>query len=53
MSANTTTVNKDIDKTHDRIGPTDPKLDREMREKLITARVYCTDNPAGNIKDIY
>jgi predicted metal-dependent peptidase len=39
MSANTTTINKDIDKTQDRIGPTDPKLDREMREKLITARV--------------
>jgi predicted metal-dependent peptidase len=39
MSAEQTTVNKDLGKFADLIGPTDPKVDREMREKLITARV--------------
>jgi predicted metal-dependent peptidase len=35
-----TTVNKnESDKFKDLCGPTDPKLDREIREKLITARV--------------
>ena len=36
----TTTANKkESDKFKDLCGPTDPKLDREIREKLITARV--------------
>lgn len=40
MSTNTSTVNKDDAKRFaDLIGPTDPKLDREVRELLITARV--------------
>jgi predicted metal-dependent peptidase len=40
MSTATTTANKkESDKYKDLIGPTDPKLDREIREKLITARV--------------
>jgi len=37
-TANTTTVSKK-DKYKDLLGPTDPKLDRDIREKLITARV--------------
>ena len=40
MSTVTTTQNKkEADKFKDLIGPMDPKLDREIREKLITARV--------------
>ena len=40
MSTATTTANKkESDKFKDLCGPTDPKLDRDMREKLITARV--------------
>ena len=39
MSSKNTTANQDIDKIANLIGETDPKLDREMREKLITARV--------------
>lgn len=39
MSAKQTTVNQDTDKIAGLIGETDPRLDREMREKLITARV--------------
>lgn len=39
MSAKQTTVNRAVDKTANLIGETDPRLDREMREKLITARV--------------
>jgi len=39
MSANQTTVNKDLATFANLIGPTDPKIDREIREKLITARV--------------
>ena len=40
MSQSNTTANtKENDKFKDLLGPTDPKLDREMREKLITARV--------------
>ena len=40
MSTTTTTANKkESDKFKDLCGPTDPKLDREIREKLITARV--------------
>lgn len=35
----TTADTKDKDKFKDLIGPTDPKLDREVREKLVTARV--------------
>ena len=36
----TTTANKkESDKFKDLLGPTDAKLDREIREKLITARV--------------
>ena len=35
----TTADTKDKDKFKDLIGPTDAKLDREVREKLITARV--------------
>jgi predicted metal-dependent peptidase len=39
-TAATTTANKkEADKFKDLCGPTDPKLDREVREKLITARV--------------
>jgi len=39
-TASTTTTNKDdAKKFANLLGPTDPKLDREMREKLITARV--------------
>ena len=39
MSTATTTVNKKDAKSKDYIGPTDPKLDALVREKLITARV--------------
>jgi len=39
MSTATTANKKESDKFKDLIGPTDPKLDREIREKLITARV--------------
>ena len=39
MSTATTTNKKESDKFKDLIGPTDPKLDRDIREKLITARV--------------
>jgi predicted metal-dependent peptidase len=39
MSTATTTVNKKDVKSKDYIGPTDPKLDAVIREKLITARV--------------
>jgi predicted metal-dependent peptidase len=39
MTAGTTTNKKEADKFKDLCGPMDPKLDREMREKLITARV--------------
>ena len=40
MSTATTTANKkESDKFKNLIGATDPKLDREIREKLITARV--------------
>ena len=40
MSADTTTNNnKESSKFKDLIGPMDPKLDREVREKLVTARV--------------
>ena len=40
MSTATTTANKkESDKFKDLCGPTDPKLDRDIREKLITARV--------------
>ena len=40
MSADiTTNNNKESSKFKDLIGPMDPKLDREIREKLITARV--------------
>ena len=40
MSTAATTQNKkEADKFKDLIGPMDPKLDREVREKLITARV--------------
>jgi predicted metal-dependent peptidase len=35
----TTADSKDKDKFKNLIGPTDPKLDRDVREKLITARV--------------
>jgi predicted metal-dependent peptidase len=38
-AATTTTNKKEADKFKDLCGPTDPKLDREVREKLITARV--------------
>jgi predicted metal-dependent peptidase len=39
-TAATTTANKkEADKFKDLCGPTDPKLDREVREKLITARI--------------
>ena len=39
MSADTTENKQDKSKFADLLGPTDPKLDREVREKLITARV--------------
>jgi predicted metal-dependent peptidase len=39
MSTATTANKKESDKYKDLLGPTDPKLDREIREKLITARV--------------
>ena len=39
MSTSTTTVNKKDVKSKDYLGPTDPKLDALIREKLITARV--------------
>ena len=39
MSTATTKNKKEDDKFKDLIGPMDPKLDREVREKLITARV--------------
>ena len=39
MSTATTQNKKERDKFKDLIGPMDPKLDREVREKLITARV--------------
>jgi predicted metal-dependent peptidase len=39
MSTATTTVNKKDTKSKDYLGPTDPKLDALVREKLITARV--------------
>jgi predicted metal-dependent peptidase len=35
----TTADSKDTDKFKDLLGPMDPKVDREVREKLITARV--------------
>jgi predicted metal-dependent peptidase len=37
--AGTTADSKDSDKFKDLVGPTDPKIDREVREILITARV--------------
>ena len=39
MSTATTQNKKEADKFKDLCGPMDPKLDREVREKLITARV--------------
>ena len=39
MSTSTTQNKKESDKFKDLCGPMDPKLDREVREKLITARV--------------
>ena len=39
MSTATTANKKEADKFKNLIGPTDPKLDREVREQLITARV--------------
>ena len=39
MSTATTANKKESDKFKDLCGPTDPKLDCEIREKLITARV--------------
>ena len=39
MSTSTTANKKESDKYKDLLGPTDPKLDRDVREKLITARV--------------
>lgn len=39
MSTATTANKKEADKFKDLCGPTDPKLDRDVREKLITARV--------------
>jgi predicted metal-dependent peptidase len=39
MSTATTANKKESDKYKDLLGPTDPKLDREVREQLITARV--------------
>jgi len=39
MSTATTVNKKEANKFKDLCGPTDPKLDRDIREKLITARV--------------
>ena len=39
MATSTTANKKEADKFKDLCGPMDPKLDREVREKLITARV--------------
>jgi len=39
MSTATTANKKESDKYKNLLGPTDPKLDREVREQLITARV--------------
>ena len=39
MSTSTTANKKESDKFKNLLGPTDPKLDRDIREKLITARV--------------
>jgi predicted metal-dependent peptidase len=40
MANSNTSVNKDVaDKFKDILGPTDPKVDREVRELLVTARV--------------
>jgi len=39
MATGTTANKKEADKFKDLVGPMDPKLDREIREKLITARV--------------
>ena len=39
MSETTTANSKENNKHKDLLGPTDPKLDREVREKLVTARV--------------
>jgi hypothetical protein len=39
QATDTTANTKENDKFKNLLGPTDPKLDREMREKLITARV--------------
>jgi len=39
MAVRDVTKDKNLSKMSSLIGPTDPKLDREMREKLITARV--------------
>ena len=39
QASSTTANTKENDKFKNLLGPTDPKLDREMREKLITARV--------------
>jgi predicted metal-dependent peptidase len=40
MANTNTSVNKDVaDKFKDILGPTDPKIDAEVREQLITARV--------------
>jgi predicted metal-dependent peptidase len=39
MSTATTANKKESDKFKNLLGPTDPKLDRDIREKLITARV--------------
>jgi len=40
MANSNTSVNKDVaDKFKDILGPTDPKIDAEVREQLITARV--------------
>ena len=39
MSTGTTANKKESDKFKDLLGPTDPKLDRDIRERLITARV--------------
>jgi predicted metal-dependent peptidase len=39
MATGTTANKKEADKFKDLCGPMDPKLDREIREKLITARV--------------
>ena len=38
-TTDTTTNSKEADKFKDLLGPTDPKLDAQVREKLITARV--------------